>query len=290
MFGKKKNEDETGLEPGADQLGVPRLTSLDIQQKEFRLAFRGYREKDVDLFLDQLTEEFTRLTEENKRVREGAGIPVVAGDRLAGEDIKRRAQEEAAAILADARARAASIENQAGGVPAAAGVPSTAGVQIFLKEEREFLHGMAGMIQKHAETIRSTAKTLQEGVATAMAAAPATSAGPVESDTAPSAPAPSPSVESAEEAAEEVAEEGAQSGAATSAWSATATSPPTAPTDTTPGASDEAAPDVVSIPPSEVDMTSLEPEAAAAGAHADAPDERGSKDKRSLRELFWGED
>jgi DivIVA domain-containing protein len=45
------------------------LRPQDIVQKEFREAFRGYNQADVDLFLDQVTQEITRLNEENERLR-----------------------------------------------------------------------------------------------------------------------------------------------------------------------------------------------------------------------------
>jgi DivIVA domain-containing protein len=45
------------------------LTPQDIVRKEFREALRGYNQADVDLFLDEVVEEFTRLTEENQRLR-----------------------------------------------------------------------------------------------------------------------------------------------------------------------------------------------------------------------------
>jgi len=46
------------------------ITPLDIQQKEFRVSrFGGYRMRDVDEFLDRLTEVVTGLTEENARLR-----------------------------------------------------------------------------------------------------------------------------------------------------------------------------------------------------------------------------
>ena len=50
------------------------ITPLDIQQKEFRVSrFGGYRMRDVDEFLDRLTEVVTGLTEENARLRRQAG-------------------------------------------------------------------------------------------------------------------------------------------------------------------------------------------------------------------------
>ncbi|HKE99992.1 MAG TPA: DivIVA domain-containing protein [Actinomycetes bacterium] len=49
---------------------MPPLTPLDIQHKEFTKAMRGYAMAEVDTFLDQVTEEFTRLQEENQRLKE----------------------------------------------------------------------------------------------------------------------------------------------------------------------------------------------------------------------------
>lgn len=65
------------------------LNPQDIVRKVFREAFRGYNQTDVDLFLDEVVEDFTRLAEENQkmkvrlaalqqevaRLREGRGVP-----------------------------------------------------------------------------------------------------------------------------------------------------------------------------------------------------------------------
>jgi DivIVA domain-containing protein len=58
---------------------MPPLTPLDIQHKEFTKAMRGYAMHEVDTFLDQITEEFTRLQDEIARLREqAANTPVGA--------------------------------------------------------------------------------------------------------------------------------------------------------------------------------------------------------------------
>src|SRR6266540_4223773 len=51
---------------------MPPLTPLDIQHKEFTKAMRGYAMHEVDTFLDQITEEFTRQQDEIARLREQA--------------------------------------------------------------------------------------------------------------------------------------------------------------------------------------------------------------------------
>jgi len=73
------------------------LSPQDIVRKEFREAFRGYNQADVDLFLDEVVEEYTRVAEDNQkmkvrlaalqqevaRLREGRGA---APTPAAGED------------------------------------------------------------------------------------------------------------------------------------------------------------------------------------------------------------
>jgi len=46
------------------------LTPLDIHNKEFSRGFRGYREEEVDLFLDEIVREFETLLKENAALRE----------------------------------------------------------------------------------------------------------------------------------------------------------------------------------------------------------------------------
>jgi len=138
--------------------GSPRAISpMEIQQKEFRVSrLNGYRMRDVDEFLDQLTESVSALIEENRRLRsQAAAQPVVGAPDLddvarQADEIIQRARDEAARITADARAGAT------------AGVAATpaerAAVGAFLAQEKEFLQGIAGLVQQHAETVKSMAK------------------------------------------------------------------------------------------------------------------------------------
>src|SRR5213594_1896066 len=45
------------------------LTPQEIQTREFREAFRGYNQDDVDAFLDEIAEEFGRVASESQRIR-----------------------------------------------------------------------------------------------------------------------------------------------------------------------------------------------------------------------------
>jgi DivIVA domain-containing protein len=183
-----------------------RLTPVDIQQKVFRLAFRGYNERDVDEFLDHVTEEVAALHEENKRLREqvaepgGSGTDVAAANRQA-EAIVRQAREHAARLVGDAERRATAAGASAGALSAS-----------FLLQERRFLQQMASLIQGHVGRLKEEAKRSRSGpeeaasdeaplaseedrersagagpIAGASAAA-AEAAGPVDGDAAPSTP------------------------------------------------------------------------------------------------------
>ncbi|PHS35480.1 MAG: septum formation initiator [Alkaliphilus sp.] len=46
------------------------ITPLEIQNIEFKKSFRGYREDDVDEFLDKVMVDFERLHNENSELKE----------------------------------------------------------------------------------------------------------------------------------------------------------------------------------------------------------------------------
>jgi len=117
------------------------LTPQDIVRKEFREAFRGYNQADVDLFLDEVVEEFQRTYEENQKMkvrlaalqqevarlregRTGEAAPAASEEdaaRLEGEvrDRVRRFLEDQIRMLdaASAPRRSATIERIARDVP-----------------------------------------------------------------------------------------------------------------------------------------------------------------------------
>src|SRR2546426_5281044 len=45
------------------------ISPQEIQDREFREAFRGYNQDDVDGFLDEIAVEFGRLYQENQRMK-----------------------------------------------------------------------------------------------------------------------------------------------------------------------------------------------------------------------------
>lgn len=153
---RKKGEDRAVPEGGD-----ARITPVDIQQVEFRLAFRGYNERDVDAFLDRITEDLASYVEENGQLRGGIGPATVGqvsvGDGSAEADsIVSRAREEAAAIVRGAEQEAAAIRGSTGARGAA-----RAAVAPFLNTEREFLQSLGSLVQTHAEEIKQMVLSLR---------------------------------------------------------------------------------------------------------------------------------
>ena len=45
------------------------ITPLDIQNKEFSRAVRGYNQEEVDLFLDEIMADYDKLLSENQDLK-----------------------------------------------------------------------------------------------------------------------------------------------------------------------------------------------------------------------------
>jgi cell division initiation protein len=148
---RKKREKKTEEAPGfGEREDRARLTPVDVQQHVFRLAFRGYNERDVDEFLDQVTETLAALHEENKRLLE----QVEEGGTGAGPSTAA-AQRQAEAIVRQAREHAAKLTASAGG--GGGELPST-----FLLEERQFLQKIASLVQGHAGWLKEEARRARQ--------------------------------------------------------------------------------------------------------------------------------
>ena len=87
----RRNKDREVPRPGGSS-----LTPVDVQQVQFRLAFRGYNEGDVDAFLDRVTEDLTARIEERERLLRRVGT---GGGEL-DPSILADARSEADAIIA----------------------------------------------------------------------------------------------------------------------------------------------------------------------------------------------
>lgn len=157
-MGKK---DETSSPAGGH-----RLTPLDIQQKEFGVSrLGGYRMRDVDEYLDELTESVADVMAELEQLRAlPAQGPVLGAPDLddvsrQADEIIQRARDEAGRIVADAHERAANAGgSSAVDATAGAGDAGRAAVDAFLRQEREFLQSLAALVQGHAESVKGMAR------------------------------------------------------------------------------------------------------------------------------------
>jgi DivIVA domain-containing protein len=243
------------------------LGPMDIQQKEFRVSrFGGYKMRDVDEFLDQVTESMSALIAEHDRQRATAAGPIVASADL--DDVNRQADE----IIQRARAEAMRIVAEA--KMSVAGGPSfgdRAAVNAFLAKERSFLQSLANLVQGHAESVKGMAKASRTA---ATSASPADGATPIVVEEEPPSPASEP--DAAQPAASERAAPAATSTTDASTAAASEREAPSQP---------EERPQ--SEPEQTVRIDEPEPAVVARSDRDDDPDGEGDL---SLRELFWGED
>ncbi len=137
----RKKKDGTEMSE-SEQAPQERVTPLEIQEKVFRSqpGLRGYNEREVDEFLDRVTEELARVHAENQRLREQVAAPAQA----------------AAPLSAPPPAAAAEIGGE------------------YIAREREFLKNLAALIQGHAEAVRQDVRRAVEA-----RGAPAEPAAPV---------------------------------------------------------------------------------------------------------------
>ena len=253
-----------GADQDAPAAAGTRITPEEVQQVEFRLAFRGYNERDVDAFLDRITEDLSAYAAE---AQPGGAVAGGAASSAEAQQIVARAREEADEILRRAREDAANIRATA--APAGSG-DARAAVAPFLNNEREFLQSLGTLVQSHAEEIKQMVMALRarSDAADADSAAPAPQP-PAELRVVDDEPGPVQASGPAVEAAP-VSEIRARLEAA---------GPPAEVTLT-----DEEAPDGPDEAPPLVVDSGTEPVYSTEGSPA------GERRERSLRELFWGED
>ena len=105
------------------------VTPLDIQNKEFRRGMRGYREEEVDAFLDQVIEDYENLFRENQNLKDKLAMleqsigryremedvlknTMIMAQKNADE-LRQNAEKEASLLLDQARLEAEQITREA---------------------------------------------------------------------------------------------------------------------------------------------------------------------------------
>jgi DivIVA domain-containing protein len=228
------------------------VSPLDVQQKEFHVTRVGvgYRMREVDEFLDQVTDTLSALIAENEQLRASSGgaSPTSAPD---------------------ARARETTH-------PA-----DRAAVDAFLQREKGFLQDLGGLVQAHAEELRSMIRATRDArprvVMTREEPAPEQEPTPEQEPV----PEREPVVEQ-EPVAESVAEaEPVSQGEDPAPTERVDEAPPSEPTASDEDEDDEPATTTGVIAEEPIRLEDPEP------ARSRRSEE---KEGDSLRELFWGEE
>jgi len=139
---KKKDTTSDGTSGWSSAPGG-RITPQEVQQKEFSVARfgAGYRMREVDEFLDQVTDAMSALAAENERLLQGSADRDPAPSRPS--------------------------------TPPPADEGGRAAVDAFLRREKGFLQDLGGLVQAHAEELRSMVREGRRDVAGPVAASPA---------------------------------------------------------------------------------------------------------------------
>lgn len=231
-----------------------RITPADVQQKEFRVARfgAGYRVREVDEFLDQVTDALSALTQENERLLRGAG----PGPTSSPPSIRPTTDDS-----------------------------DSAAVDAFLRREKGFLQDLGGLVQAHAEELRTMIRAVRRDTAPPVAGSPAPAEALRAESTATPVVAPEAEIGSSPETTPLAVKEAD-------------TAPEKASTD--PEATEAAQEDSPDAAEGDREATGGQT-AAATGTAIDEPirleDPEPARSRRSdeeesgsLRELFWGEE
>lgn len=246
---KKDTTSQSASEWGS--LPGSRITPQEVQQKEFRVARfgAGYRMREVDEFLDQVTDAMSALVEENERLLRGSASGSLRSDPPS--------VPSSAPSLADDAGRIA--------------------VEAFLRRERGFLQDLGGLVQTHAEELRSMVRDVRRN-----AAGPAAAGSPVNEPSVEPPPViepdPAPDAIEVADAQEEVSSDPGAMGTIEQAADV--------PEDELPGGDPDASAEPPTATTGVIDEEPIrldEPEPARSGRSDE-------EEEGSLRELFWGEE
>jgi cell division initiation protein len=142
-----------------------KVTPLDIQQKRFHVAFRGYERTEVDAFLDTVREEMETLVREvtelrefhetyNERMREyrereeTLKNTMITTHKLA-EDIKESSKKEAQLIVKDAEIKYQQTLERA----REERLRLESEINDLRRQKHHFLQDMRKMMQMHLEMV-----------------------------------------------------------------------------------------------------------------------------------------
>jgi cell division initiation protein len=181
-------EEKSGRPPEA---GYPegrerevKITPLDIRRKEFRRSVRGYSDEEVDIFLDEVADEFERLFQENMELQDRAQRyeEQMAGQtqikealektlisaQLQAEEMRVNAHKEGELIRRDAEMKARGIVSESYGETQRV---QQALVQLKLLEE-DFRFKFRSLLEGYLKLITETPMAVTGADVSALAGTP----------------------------------------------------------------------------------------------------------------------
>jgi DivIVA domain-containing protein len=178
-------KDEGTDRSGADRTSTPagHLTPADVQRKQFRTARMGggYRMREVDEYLDQITDTLSSLIAENERLRRQQPSP---SSKPVGPIVPSGASDRAA-------------------------------IEAFLRSEKGFLQSLGTLVQGHAEDLKGMVRAARGPGPAPEAPSEAAPAPEVPAEPAPAGAAVEPAVEPAQVAPTPAPSESRNEGAET---------------------------------------------------------------------------
>ncbi len=160
-----------------------KVTPLDIRRKEFKRSMRGYADEEVDIFLDEVADEFERLFQENAEMNDRlqrleeqlesyaqlktALEKTLVSAQLQADQVTANARKESELIMRDAELQARNIVSESYG--------ETQKVQQALVQlkhlEEDFRFKFRSLLEAHLKLLNDAPLAAPAPAAAALAAA-----------------------------------------------------------------------------------------------------------------------
>lgn len=145
------------------------ITPLEIQEKEFSRSLKGFKEEEVNEFLDQITLDLERIIEDNRQLRaenaqlkdelvkfqtaEHSVIETLETAKALMSDISASAEKRAQILLKNAELEAETMVREA-----------TENVARMNGENAQIVNRLASFRKKYRELLQTEMKNLDGGV------------------------------------------------------------------------------------------------------------------------------
>jgi cell division initiation protein len=182
-----------------------KITPLDIRRKEFKRSVRGYSDEEVDIFLDEVADEFERLFQENMELHDrmsrmeeqiaghaqlkDALEKTLISAQLQAEEIRGNAHKESELILRDAEMKARGIVSDSYGETQKT---QQTLVQLKLLEE-DFRFKFRSLLEGYLRLLSQAPLATAESEPSPLQGAPAAKAEPSAAPSTPAVAAPAAS-------------------------------------------------------------------------------------------------